>query len=398
MRVFVGRVVGRIPDGRPHSSLLPPYGGAAWALRSFASRHAPLPPKDGVKWSDFGFGLNLKEHSKMVVLETGTSWKIDHPMEVTPYQPLSLEPSATILNYGQGIFEGVKAHRTVKDRIVIFRGDKNGERLSNGASAMSMPPVPHAVFMKAIAKAVRENSQLVPPVGQGSLYLRPILFGSGGILGLGPSSNYHFLTYVSPVGEYFKGTVGGARMKIERAHNRAALNGSGNAKAGGNYAPCFKYQKQAKAEGYTDIIYMDNCTGRSVEEVACANVFFVEPDRISTPSLGTILPGITRATVIQLINELSDSELGGRRLYEGEVTLENMARAEEAFCTGTAAVITPIEHIGDPFGKSGVKGYNYTPMGPITTKLREILTSIQAEKVPDTHGWLRDPFSDEFWK
>ncbi len=151
--------------------------------------------------------------------------------------------------------------------------------------------------MRAIAKAVQENSQLVPPVGEGSLYLRPILFGSGGILGLGPSSNYHFLTYVSPVGEYFKGTVGGARMKIERQHSRAANKGCGSAKAGGNYAPCFKYQRQAKAEGYTDIIYMDNCSGTTIEEVACANLFVVEPDRISTPALGTILPGVTRASV-----------------------------------------------------------------------------------------------------
>eukprot|EP00392_Amoebophrya_sp_AT5.2_P008299 g8320.t1 len=223
--------------------------------------------------------------------------------------------------------------------------------------------------MKNIATAVRENADLVPPAGMGSLYLRPILFGSGPGLGVSPSPEYHFMTYVSPVG-------------------------NGGTKAAGNYAPCFKYQQQAKAEGYTDIIYMDNWTGERVEEVACANLFVVEKDRICTPPLGMILPGVTRMTVMQLIEEIGDKELGGRKLYEGDVTLENIANAEEIFCTGTAAVISPISHVGESDPNSKHK-YDFIPMGPVTTKLREILTGIQAERLPDTHNWLRDPFDED---
>eukprot|EP00391_Amoebophrya_sp_Ameob2_P003624 CAMPEP_0179000320 /NCGR_PEP_ID=MMETSP0795-20121207/10596_1 /TAXON_ID=88552 /ORGANISM="Amoebophrya sp., Strain Ameob2" /LENGTH=337 /DNA_ID=CAMNT_0020693283 /DNA_START=419 /DNA_END=1432 /DNA_ORIENTATION=- len=325
----------------------------------------------------------------------GTPWRT-REVEVRPYGPLLMEPSATIINYGQGLFEGVKAHRTVNDRIVVFRGEKNGQRLAAGARALSMPEVPHELFMKNIATAVRENADLVPPAGMGSLYLRPILFGSGPGLGVSPSPEYHFMTYVSPVGEYFSGPAAtqGARMKIEREHSRAARNGNGGTKAAGNYAPCFKYQQQAKAEGYTDIIYMDNWTGERVEEVACANLFVVEKDRICTPPLGMILPGVTRMTVMQLIEEIGDKELGGRKLYEGDVTLENIANAEEIFCTGTAAVISPISHVGESDPNSKHK-YDFIPMGPVTTKLREILTGIQAERLPDTHNWLRDPFDED---
>ncbi|CAD7952753.1 unnamed protein product [Amoebophrya sp. A25] len=359
----------------------------------FRSAQRALAPRTDVNFKDFGFSLNCKELSKMVVLSTPNTWD-KSKIEVVPYAPLQLEPSATILNYGQGLFEGIKAHRTTKDRIVVFRGDKGGQRASNGSVALSMPPVPHEIFMEAIGAAVRANSDLVPPAGTGALYLRPIIFGSGATLGLGPSTNYHFITYVSPVGEYFKGAAAaqGARMKIERAHSRAAKNGSGSVKAGGNYAPCFKYQKGAKEEGYTDIIYMDNWTGQTVEEVACANLFLVEKDRICTPPLGRILPGVTRASILQLLRDLPPEELGGRTLYEGDLTMENFAKAEEAFCTGTATVVSPISHIGETGGSPNA--WDYKPMGPVTKRLREIVTGIQDESYPDVYGWLRDPFDE----
>ncbi len=168
------------------------------SLRPLSSIPAP---RAGIDWGSLGFGLNHPEHARMVTLTTDKTWSgLGHPIEATPYAPLTLEPSATILNYGQGIFEGIKAFRTARDRIAVFRPERNAQRFSDGAEAMSMPPVPHDLFLKAVATAVRENASLVPPVGEGALYLRPILFGSGGILGLGPSSAYHFIVYAAPVG------------------------------------------------------------------------------------------------------------------------------------------------------------------------------------------------------
>jgi len=188
----------------------------------------------------------------------------------------------------------------------------------------------------------------------------------------------------------------GARLKIERQHNRASKNGSGSAKGVGNYAPCFKYQKAAQADGYTDIIYMDAATGTTVEEVACANLFVVEPDKITTPALdGTILPGVTRASIIHLVKELSESKLGGRKMVEGPVTQENFANAQEVFCTGTATVLSPIRHVGEADPDSEFR-YDYVPMGPVSTVLRNTLTGIQMETLDDPYGWMRDPFSDDF--
>lgn len=340
----------------------------------------------------------MENESKMVVLQTKDTWAADHKIDVLPFGNLSLSPAATILNYGQGIFEGIKAHRTAKGRIVVFRPDQNSVRFSNGAFGLSMPVVPHQLFLNALSECVIANAHLVPPEGEGALYLRPILFGSGGHLGLSPSPGYHFLIYAAPVGQYFKGVKGGARMKIETEHSRAAIQGCGTFKAGGNYAPCFKWQNQARKEGYTDIIYFDNCNQSKAEEVACANLFLVQKNKIVTPELGTILPGITRASILQLARDLSasgDSDLNGRTVVEQDVTQEDFAYAQEAFCTGTATVISPIEHISiknDPNFS-----YDYDYQGPVLTKLKSTLVDIQSENKEDTYGWVRNPFDKDLF-
>lgn len=225
--------------------------------------------------------------------------------------------------------------------------------------------------------------------------MRPILFGSGPTLGLAPSTNFTFLTYGAPVGEYYKGAIGGARMKIERQHDRAAPNGVGCFKVGGNYAPCFKYQKLAKSQGYNDIFYFDSKDGQRLEEVAAANMFLVLPDAIKTPVLkGTILPGVTRNSIVQLAKDV----ITDRPMIEGDITIEDFAKAEEVFCCGTATVMTPIQHVGDKEAGGNV-AFDYEPMGPVTTKLYNTLTGIMAGKVEDKHGWIRDVYDDaEFLK
>jgi len=260
-----------------------------------------------------------------------------------------------------------------------------------------MPPVPMDLFLKTMQTIVQENAHLVPPAGNGALYLRPLVFGSGPTLGLGPSINFHFLTYAAPVGEYYKGAIGGARMKLEKNHDRAAPNGVGCFKVGGNYAPCFKYQMLARSQGYNDVIYFDSVEGKRLEEVAAANMFVVMKDCIKTPALtGTILPGVTRNSICQLIRDMQ-ADLGGRPLVEADVSIEDFHNAEEVFCCGTATVITPIEHIGDT-QEGGSVDLNYKPMGPCTSVLYNTLTGIMTEKVADRHGWLRDVYSDDFMR
>lgn len=339
-------------------------------------------PKDGVPWKTFGFGQSTKETTMVVsTCRNGEAWG---EMDAVPYGPLSLEPSATILNYGQGIFEGVKAYRTEQGRIVIFRPHKNGQRMGDGARRMLMPPVPTATFVEAVSLAVRENAHWVPPAGEGALYLRPILFGSGADLGVKPSSEYKFVVYCTPVGQYFgPGTVG-ARMKFCMDHHRAAPLGVGHVKAGGNYAQCFRAQLEAKSDGFSDVIYLDT-QAEHIEEAAASNFFCVDAENtVHTAQLGTILPGVTRDSVLQLIRSLRQQDI---HLKVGKVSVETALNAKEAFVCGTGAGITPIEHIS-----SEDASVDYACPGPVTKILQKALTDIQLERVKDIRQWLHDPF------
>jgi len=247
-----------------------------------------------------------------------------------------------------------------------------------------MPPVPTQLFLEACSAAVRENAEWVPPCGQGALYLRPLLFGSGADLGVKPSSAYTFLIYVSPVGKYFGPGTTGARMQLCRDHQRAAPAGVGHVKAVGNYAQCFSAQREAKADGFSDVIYLD-VGAQFIDEAAASNFFCVTPDRvIHTPQLGTILPGVTRDSVVQLVRRLRDSDL---QLKVGRVSTDTVFKASEAFLTGTGAGITPIEHVS-----SEEESANLACPGPVTTQLSDMLAEIQQERVPDKMGWLHDPF------
>lgn len=301
-----------------------------------------------------------------------------------PYGPLALEPAATVLNYGQAIFEGIKAYRTTKGRIVLFRPQKNGQRFADGARRMMMPPVPAQLFLEAIGMAVKENAEWVPPVGQGALYLRPLLFGSGADLGVKPSSEYTLAIFVSPVGQYFGPGTTGARMQLTTASHRAAVHGVGHVKAAGNYAQCFNAQREAKADGFSDVIYLD-VTGEYIEEAAASNFFCVDHNNvIHTPQLGQILAGVTRDTVIQLARSLRNE---GIQLNVGKVSKEVALGAKEAFLTGTGAGITPVEHLS-----SGADSADFECPGPVTQMMQKLLSDIQLERVEDRRKWLHDPF------
>jgi len=223
-----------------------------WSLQATASRCSLLstaaaslkvPPKEGIDWSSLGFGLNTKATQMVTLRNDGEQWA---PLEVAPYGPLAMEPSSVALNYGQSLFEGMKAFRTLNGEVVVFRPTANCERLHNGAVRFAMEPVPESLFLEGLDTFIRSNAQWVPPHGQGALYIRPLLFGCSGQLGVGPSESTTLVYYGSPVGGYFKRGLGGGvvpiKLRVSTEHDRAAPLGVGSTKAAGNYAPCFLSQ------------------------------------------------------------------------------------------------------------------------------------------------------------
>jgi branched-chain amino acid aminotransferase len=276
----------------------------------------------------------------------------------------------------------MKAYRTAKDRIVFFRPDENARRMQRGADRLKMPPVPESIFIDAVEQVVQANIDWVPPMGRGAMYVRPLLMGSGPVLGVAPAPSYSFMIYVTPVGPYFKGGMKAIDLLISDEFHRAAPGGSGGVKAIGNYAPGMMPSRIAKSKGYAEIIYLDAKTSTYIEEVGAANFFCIKNNVLYTPELtGTILPGITRASIIALARHL------GYEVHEEKVSAEFAMEADEAFCCGTAAVISPIGSITHEDKK--VTYGDGTP-GAMTIKLYDMLTGIQNEKQEDIFGWLHE--------
>ena len=304
------------------------------------------------------------------------------PGDLRPYGNIEISPAAGVLNYGQGLFEGMKAYRTAKDRVVFFRPDENARRMQRGADRLKMPPVPESIFIDAVEQVVQANIDYLPPMGRGAMYVRPLLMGSGPVLGVAPAPSYSFMVYVTPVGPYFKGGMKAIDLLISDEFHRAAPGGSGGVKAIGNYAPGMMPSRIAKSKGYAEVIYLDARTSTYIEEVGAANFFCVKDNVLYTPELtGTILPGITRASIIALARHL------GYDVHEEKVSSEFAMSADEAFCCGTAAVISPIGSITHEDRKVT---YGDGRPGIMTTTLYDMLTGIQNEKEEDIFGWLHE--------
>jgi len=314
--------------------------------------------------------------------ETDMKWV---PGKTVPYGDLKIPPRASILNYGQGLFEGMKAQRTEEGKIVIFRPDKNARRAAYGCERLCMPPPPEDIFVNAVKDCIIANAKWVPPKGEGTLYVRPIIFGSGPILGLAPAPSYTLCVYVSPVGSYFKGNqLTPIKLKLETAYSRASPGGVGGVKAVGNYVPSMKPQALAKKEGFDNVIFLDAEEGKYVEEVSTSNVFIVKDGVVYTPPCkgggnpdDTILEGVTRDSLLTLCKDK------GYKVVEDKVPVELLMSAEEAFTVGTAVVISPcgeVVHEGKSHKLLGDKG-------PITNYLYETLTGIQTGVVDDPYGW-----------
>jgi branched-chain amino acid aminotransferase len=332
-----------------------------------------------IDWDTLTFSVTPTRSMYLARCPQDGSWK---PGELVPYGDITISPAAGVLNYGQGLFEGMKAFRTAEGNIGIFRPGENARRVNTGCRRLCIPEVPEELFLDAIRAVVRDNEDYIPPLGKGALYLRPLVFGSGPVLGVKPAPEYTFLIYVSPVGPYFKEGFSGIHLLVTEEYHRAAQYGTGGVKAIGNYAGGMLPAKLSKAAGYAEVVYLDARREQYLEEVGAANFFLIKPGKVlATPELdGSILPGITRASVC----EMAAGEFG-YTVEERHVDIEEIFTGEEAFCSGTAAVITPILSMTY---RDRRREFNGGRVGPQTTELYEALTGIVLQQRPDPYGWM----------
>ena len=312
--------------------------------------------------------------------ELGGEWKSG---SIVPFDELRISPAAGVLNYGQGLFEGMKAYKWDNGNIMMFRPEKNAERAASGCSRLSMPEIPKNLFLDAAKKVVRDNADYIPNTKQGALYVRPIIFGSGEGVGVAPSTEYMFVVYVSPVGPYFKGGLAPIKLIVTNDYHRAPLKGTGGVKAIGNYVPGMLPSGLAKKQGYSEVIYLDAAEEKYIEEVGAANFFAIIDGKVITPELtGSILPGVTRESILDLAHEKMGMEIEERR-----ISVDEALSADEVFCAGTAAIIAPIGSINYQ-GKEHI--FSDGMVGRITKELYDVLTAIQFGSGKDEFEWMTE--------
>lgn len=297
---------------------------------------------------------------------------------------VTINESAGVLQYSQTCFEGMKAYTTEDGHIVTFRPDLNAERMENSCKRLEMPVFPKERFIDAIVKTIEENEAWVPPYGSGAtLYLRPYMFGAGPVIGVKPADEYQFRVFATPVGPYFKGGIKPLTLCISD-FDRAAPNGTGHIKAGLNYAMSLHATVTAHAEGFDENMYLDSATRTKIEETGGANFLFVTKEKkIITPKSSTILPSITRRSLIVVAKEYLGLEVEERPVY-----LEELKDFAECGLCGTAAVISPVGKIVDHC-KEVCFPSSMTDIGPITKKLYETLTGIQMGRIEAPKGWIK---------
>jgi branched-chain amino acid aminotransferase len=334
--------------------------------------------------SDPGFGKIFTDHMVMIRYVEGKGW---HDARITARAPLQIDPACSVLHYAQEIFEGLKAYRLPDGGIGFFRPDANASRFRKSAERLAMAQLPEELFLDSIRKLVSIDREWIPDIEGGSLYLRPFMFASEVFLGVKPSSEYLYLVIASPVGAYFKGGARAVSLWVSDDFSRAGPGGTGAAKCGGNYAASLLPQSQAIAEGCDQVIFLDAKENRFVEELGGMNVFFVFDDgSISTPELGTILPGITRDSLMTIARDAGLTVREEKYAMDQWQADARSGRLREAFACGTAAVVTPIGSV-----RGTAVDFTIGNGGPglVTEKLRSELIGIQRGEKPDPHGWLQ---------
>ncbi len=335
--------------------------------------------KKNIDWGNLGFGYVQTDYRYVSNFKDG-AWDEG---ALTEDANIVLNECAGVLQYAQTVFEGMKAYTTEDGRIVTFRPDLNAERMMDSAARLEMPAFPKDRFIEAVTKTVAANAAYVPPYGSGAtLYVRPYMFGSNPVIGVKPADEYQFRILTTPVGPYFKGGVKPLTIRVSD-FDRAAPNGTGRIKAGLNYAMSLHAIVSAHKEGYDENMYLDSKTRTKVEETGGANFLFVTKDgKVVTPKSSTILPSITRRSLMHVAKEYLGLEVEEREVYLDE--LKDMA---ECGLCGTAAVISPVGKIVD-HGKEICLPAGMTEMGPVTKKLYDTLTGIQMGRIEAPEGWI----------
>ncbi|XP_075085854.1 branched-chain amino acid aminotransferase 2, chloroplastic-like [Nicotiana tabacum] len=342
-----------------------------------ASPASATPELANIDWDNLGFSITPTDY--MYIMKCSRDENFSKG-ELQRFGNIELSPSAGILNYGQGLFEGLKAYKRHDGNILLFRPEENALRMKMGAERICMPSPSVEQFVEAVKATVLANERWIPPPGKGSLYIRPLLMGSGAVLGVAPAPEYTFLIYVSPVGNNFKEGMAPINLVIETEMHRATPGGTGGVKTIGNYAAVLKAQSAAKAKGYSDVLYLDSVNKRYLEEVSSCNVFIVKGNLITTPAIeGTILPGITRKSII----DVAVSQ--GFQVEERHVSVDELLGADEVFCTGTAVVVSPVGSI-TRMGKRVT--YGSDGVGRVSQQLYSALTSLQMGLSEDKMGWI----------
>lgn len=331
---------------------------------------------------ELGFGQIFTDHMFVLDYTEGQGW---HDPRIIPYQPLTLDPSCMVFHYGQTVFEGLKAYKTPEKEVLLFRPEQNFKRLNKSSERMSIPALDEELVLEGLKQLVSIDRDWIPEAPGTSLYIRPFIIATEPYLGVSPSKNYQFIIIMSPVGSYYKEGINPVKILVEESYVRAVKGGTGEAKTGGNYASSLKAQQKATDEGYAQTLWLDGKEQKYVEEVGSMNVFFIIDGKAVTPALnGSILPGITRDSILTVLRD-KGIEIEERRIAIDEVVEAHKAGTlQEAFGTGTAAVISPI-------GAFLVNGeeliVNDQQIGTITQQLYDTLTGIQNGVVEDTFGW-----------
>ena len=343
-------------------------------------------PVDDYRLADIlanpGFGQHFTDHMLTVEWTPEDDW---HAARITPYGPLAMDPATAVLHYAQETFEGMKAYRHADGSVWTFRPEENAKRMLRSSARLALPELPVDDFVQAVDALVEVDRRWVPDSeGEKSLYLRPFMFASEVFLGVRPSRHVTFMVIASPAGAYFKGGVKPVSLWLTREYTRAGRGGMGAAKTGGNYASSLVAQQEATAHGCDQVVFLDAQEGRYVEELGGMNMYFVLDDgSIVTPETGTILEGITRASIIELAGKL------GHPVEERRFSIDEWregvtsGRITEIFACGTAAVVTPVGALRSAEGDVPAPAST-----ELTMKIRSSLVDVQYGRAEDTFGWM----------
>lgn len=331
--------------------------------------------------TQLGFGKCFTDHMFLMDYTQGKGW---HDPRIVPYGPLSLDPSCSVFHYGQEVFEGMKAYKTADGSIQLFRPEENFKRLNRSNERLCIPEIDVDFCVEAVKELIRVDRDWIPSAEGTSLYVRPFIIGCEPVLGVHPANNYLFVIILSPSGSYYANGMAPVKIFVESQYVRAVRGGIGYAKTGGNYAASLKAQQDAA--GYSQVLWLDGVERKYIEEVGAMNVFFVIGDEIVTPELqGSILPGITRKSCIEILKDW------GYTVHERRLSIDEVREAarsgqlKEMFGTGTAAVISPVGELKyqDEIIRIG------DGIGELTQKLYDELTGIQLSKREDRFGWIQ---------